>query len=436
MSSSRADALIRDWRERFRKDALAASVVASLKGRADEIWLGAFNLLQRESPEYRNAVDDEFTKESKSHCGELLKTIVAIGAGRVQTAAGDTFDFVRTHAAWRARHHVPLIASLHAYRLAHRTYWEKTRDAILHGANADDALRSLTMLSDFWIELFDHVGAVLAEAHAVEERLMGAQNTRSHVGVIDGLLRGVEPTDPEGQRLFALCGLRHAVPMTVVIVRPLGDERPGIDLEVTLRSIVRLLDQALPASRFGKIVDMRDGEVVAIICSDGDTGRKVLQALRRSGFARRTGHEHPVAVGVGLDVPGVSDIPRPLEEARLALEFASETQPLMHFADIELPEFLIRRADRAAVRLVPAWARRLGATGDEQARELRRTLRAFADCSFNVKQTAARLRVHINTAYFRLNRINTLTGVNPRTYEGTSLLLTALRLLETHPGNA
>jgi sugar diacid utilization regulator len=102
--------------------------------------------------------------------------------------------------------------------------------------------------------------------------------------------------------------------------------------------------------------------------------------------------------------------------------------------NIDLPEFLIRRADTAAVRLIPAWARQLGAAGDDQARELRRTLRAFADCSFNVKQTAGRLRVHINTVYFRLNRINTLTGVNPRTYEGTSLLLTALRLLETHPG--
>jgi sugar diacid utilization regulator len=40
-----------------------------------------------------------------------------------------------------------------------------------------------------------------------------------------------------------------------------------------------------------------------------------------------------------------------------------------------------------------------------------------------------------NTVYFRLNRIKKLTGVDARTYAGTSLLLTALRLSEVH-GNA
>jgi DNA-binding PucR family transcriptional regulator len=47
-----------------------------------------------------------------------------------------------------------------------------------------------------------------------------------------------------------------------------------------------------------------------------------------------------------------------------------------------------------------------------------------------VKQAARRLGVHTNTVYFRLKRINELTGVDPPTYAGTSLLLTALRLLE------
>jgi sugar diacid utilization regulator len=40
--------------------------------------------------------------------------------------------------------------------------------------------------------------------------------------------------------------------------------------------------------------------------------------------------------------------------------------------------------------------------------------------------------VHTNTVYFRLNRIKKLIGVDARTYAGTSLLLTALRLSEIH----
>src|ERR1700719_4061651 len=190
MSNPRADTLIRQWSERFRKDPLASRVVAGLRGRSDEIWQSTFELLQRESPEYRNSVDDEFTQESKSHCNELLRTIIVIAAGRTTKSDGDIFAFVRSHAEWRARHGVPLIASLHAYRLAHRTYWGITREALLRHAGKKAALLTMTMLSDFWIELFDHVGAVLAEAHAVEERLTAAQNTRTFVALVDGLLGG------------------------------------------------------------------------------------------------------------------------------------------------------------------------------------------------------------------------------------------------------
>ena len=104
----------------------------------------------------------------------------------------------------------------------------------------------------------------------------------------------------------------------------------------------------------------------------------------------------------------------------------------MHFSDIDLPEYLLRRADDAAFRLIPEWARHFGPDGDGQSRELARTVRAFADSNFKVKQSAQRLGVHTNTVYFRLNRIKKLTGVDARTYAGTSLLLTALRLSEIH----
>src|ERR1700736_6880716 len=100
MPTLQADTLIREWGERFRKGPLASSVVSALRGRSDEIWHSTFQLLQRESPEYRNSVDDEFTKESKSHCNELLKMIVAVAARRVAQGCADPFDFVRTHAEW------------------------------------------------------------------------------------------------------------------------------------------------------------------------------------------------------------------------------------------------------------------------------------------------------------------------------------------------
>jgi hypothetical protein len=436
MSRARSDALISQWSERFRRDALAAGVVLALRERSDEIWQHAFELLKRESPEYRNAVDEEFTQESKAHCNELLRMIVAIAAAKVKQSGADPFDFVRTHAAWRARHQVPLIASLHAYRLAHRTYSEITRDALLRHGKTEAVIHSLTMLSDFWIQLFDHVGAVLAEAHAVEDGLIVAQGTRSYASLIDDLLRGIEPKDAEAQRLCGVCGIRSGAPIAIAVVRPQQPVNGGhVDDEVTLRSFVRLVDQMLPPAVFGRLVDIRNNEVTAVVCSESGTARAVLQTLRRSGFAKRAGNGHAARVGLSSDVVDIPQIPRAVDEARIALEFANAARPLMHFSDIDLPEFLIRRADVHAARLIPDWVRHFDPAKDDQSRELMRTIRIFADCSLNVKQTAQRLNVHTNTVYFRLNRIDKLSGVDPRTYSGISTLLTAVRFLEIHGGS-
>ena len=63
-----------------------------------------------------------------------------------------------------------------------------------------------------------------------------------------------------------------------------------------------------------------------------------------------------------------------------------------------------------------------------QAAPLARTLDAFAAADLNVKACARRLGLHTNTIYHRLNRVQGLTGVDPRTYHGLSQLMMALML--------
>ena len=431
MANADADRLVRRWGERFRKDRLAAGVLIGLRERSDDIWRHAFELLQRESPEYRNAVDAHFAAESKAHCNELLRTIIAIAAAETRRSTRDPFDFVRMHAQWRARHRVPLVASLHAYRIAHRTYSEISQDALAQHGAPKDVVRAQRLLSDFWIELFDHVGRVLADAHAAEDALMVAQQTRSDVRLIDDLLRGVVPADRVLQQLCTLCGIRPGAALAVAVARPLarvnGD---AVDREVALRSLARLFEQTLSPTVFGKLIDVRDGQVTAILCGDEDTGRTLLQALRRGGFAKRVGNGHAAGVGISRDVAEVAELPQALEEAQTAIEFASAQQPFMPFSDIPLPDLLVRRADRIAVRLIPAWAHQLNSAKDRQSCDLVHTIRVFADCNFNVKHTAQLLGVHTNTVYFRLNRLKKVSSVDPRTYAGASTILTALRLLE------
>lgn len=421
------DSMVRRWTERFKQSPLARETVTELKGRAQEIWRGTFELLRKESPEYRNAVDDEFTQESKSHCGELLDTIVGIAAGR--SFGTDPFAFVRRHAEWRAQHQVPLVASLHAYRLAHKTYWTVTREPLNAHRKQKEALRSLSVLSEFWIELFEAVGAVLEEAHAAEEARIFAQNTQAHAQLIEELLAGIEPTGTETRQLLTLCGIRAGTKLCVAVVRRLaglGGHSDGrhLDTEVANRSMVRLLNQVVPSSQFGKLVALRNAEVVLIAASAAGPAQGVAKILSRNGFNRRA----PVAAcGIGLEKETIASLPEALEEARLAVDLTNESRPLIRFSDIDLTEFVTRGAGRTATRLIPEWLRDSHRNGSE--RELVATIRAFADCSLNVKETAAKLGVHTNTVYFRLNQVKDRTGVDPRTFAGLSTLITALRIL-------
>src|SRR5215813_3987586 len=155
--------------------------------------------------------------QSRSHCGELLETIIAIAAGRLKNS--DPFAFVRKHAEWRARHQVPLVASLHAYRLAHKTYWGITRETLAKQAKRKETLHALTILSDFWIELFEVVGAVLEEAHISEEARVVAENTRAYTALIDDLLAGNEPARADARQLRLLCGLRPGMKMAIAVIR-------------------------------------------------------------------------------------------------------------------------------------------------------------------------------------------------------------------------
>ena len=78
-----------------------------------------------------------------------------------------------------------------------------TRSAVLKHAKHAEAIAGLSTLSDFWLGLFDVVGASLTEADAVEEKLVTAQSARVHVALVDDLLRGVIPRNTEAQRICA-----------------------------------------------------------------------------------------------------------------------------------------------------------------------------------------------------------------------------------------
>jgi sugar diacid utilization regulator len=132
-----------------------------------------------------------------------------------------------------------------------------------------------------------------------------------------------------------------------------------------------------------------------------------------------------------MDTSEIRTLPLACQEAERAVEFTCTDRPVMHFGEIDLMEFLVRRPDAAAQRLIPTWAGRLKEADGSKSGALSRTIRQFAACDLNVKRTARDLNLHTNTVYFRLNHVRKLTGIDPRSYLGLSLLLTTLQMINT-----
>ena len=60
-----------------------------------------------------------------------------------------------------------------------------------------------------------------------------------------------------------------------------------------------------------------------------------------------------------------------------------------------------------------------------------RILKVLYACNGSIQQTAQQLFLHKNTLQYKLNKLYTLTGINPRTAEGTALYYLAIAFNET-----
>jgi hypothetical protein len=432
----RANMLIRDWETRLHANALATQILGTLNERKSEVERCALDGLQRENPQFERANSKQFREEALGHCNDILQLMLAIAAAKASLLGPDPFYFVEVHAVRRARQQFPLAGSLNAYRLAHKGYWEVMRNSVSQSpASEIDKTDCLMILSEFLLEFFDRISGIMTDAYIAEEKFMIGRHTRAHVALIEDLLHGRQPGNLEAQTLCERCGIRSGASIAVAIARVshLGNGAP-FDRSGTLERLSDFLHQALAAPAFGKLIDIRKDEVLAIIAGGADISKRVLEAFGAIAAELKAELNDLAGIGISLDATEISALPQAYQEAERAVEFAKADRPIMHFANIDLMEFLVRRPDAAALRLIPDWAGRFMDIDSGKSGELSRTISQFADCNFNVKRTARLLDLHTNTVYFRLNRIRELTGIDPRSYSGLSLLLTTVRMLNAGAG--
>jgi carbohydrate diacid regulator len=148
-------------------------------------------------------------------------------------------------------------------------------------------------------------------------------------------------------------------------------------------------------------------------------GRDLLQRLREeTGTA--------LSVGIGRYHPGILGLSRSYQDARVALrlgrQFNGQNQ-VYCLDDLGIAAFIGVADERTKIEL----ALHLLSPLDNES-ELINTLRVFFDEDCALSSTARRLCIHRNTLTYRLEKITSLTGLDPRRFDEAVQIRLALLL--------
>ncbi|MDA0162125.1 helix-turn-helix domain-containing protein [Solirubrobacter ginsenosidimutans] len=337
-------------------------IADALAARQAEIGRAIARRVVDEIPEYARAPEDvleDLLAGATATVGLLARAF----EGNLNRA---DLAVIRDLAARRVHQGVSLEAFLHAYRVALFAYW----DACAEEATRADLSRDESLdLAKRALDAMDLMTSQAAEGYLREEARLRVESGRQARDAIERMLSGRPPGD-----------IRLPAAPFVTIVGQATDE--------AARDALR---ERLPRA----LIARREDEIV-IVATAADATRAALE---------QRGH-----FGVSLPASDYTGIRQAYREASLARGYATGARPIVALAELSAFECLLVGADattRAVIAAKPS-------LDDEDAA----TVEAFAAADLNVSRAAAALHVHPNTVRYRLERIATETGHDPRTFSG------------------
>ncbi len=401
-------------------------VAAGLKTDAGRVREEVYDLVVSEVPAFSGSGNPDVLPELKRHIEQHIEEACRLLGG----ARAANLDFVRDHAHRRAEQKFPLDALLGAYRCLHKVFLRRIRDDAL-GAAPESAhvRRVVAAVTDFTIEYTGAIGTLCTAEYVHQTRMLAEAEGDRRTELLNMLLRGYDESDNRAAQLLRRAGYLEQRQSFCVVVARSVDPRE-MENRPRAQRMADALSQALRNMPVRALISVRDNLVVAVISGtrrqSGWTAPQSLLAERIYPPLRSVG---PAAlIGLSSDAPSTSHIPRALDEARIALDFASVAERVTSYSQIPLLHMLVRVARDNVRSAVPAWLDDFVAADRKSHRSLRKTLRAYADNNMNVLQTAKALSIQPNTIYARLQRIDDITGKNALGYHALTELLLAMEL--------
>ena len=398
---------------------LAAPAAAALDKTGTELARRLYEAIVEHVAAFSASGNPELLPDLERHAQEHGAELHRLLGG---AAVGD-FEFVRAHAHRRATQRFPLEALLQAYRCV--------QVALRHLARSSTPIASLrgqeTALDGLAAEYASAVSLVAAAAYVDQIRVIAEAEGDRRSELLNILISGYDEANTRVARLLKRAGyLEQRLSFCVAQVQstdPLEMENPPRAqriCEAILESVATLPARALVGVR-GKLVTAVFSDVRRVSGWTAPQARladRILPRLLTLGPS--------VLIGLSSDQPSTAFIPRGIQEATLALDFASVGERVVSFSALPIRRLLIHRGADYVQAALPPWLARLREADAKSAGTLVTSLRALADADMNVQRAARELGIHANTLYARLQRVAELTGLDAQRYHDlTHLLLVA-----------
>ena len=378
--------------------------------------------VRAEIPAFTATGNPEIMPQLAQHASEIVQEVLRLfDNGEV----GD-FQYVRAHAHLRAEQHFPLEATLHAYRCSQKTLSRWLREIVVD-SKLSSSESPVSAIADFVIEYINAVSAIMTLEYVVHAQALAEAEGDLHSELLNTLLSGYDESDARIAQLLKRSGyLEQRQSYCIVIAQ--SANAAEMQNPARAQRIVSAITEAVSGTSIRVLAGIRNDLVTAILSDkrrqsgwtapQADLTKRILPRLLVLGPA--------VLIGISSDHPSTSFLQKALQEATIAIDFASVSKRVVRFGDLPLRDLLIRRGSDYVRSAQPAWTDDFSIANSKANGALIQTLRAVADADLNIQKAARILAKHPNTVYLRIQRIKELTGLDGQHYHNLNELLLAV----------
>ena len=408
-----------------------AQLAASVENALPDLVPAAVEAIWQQVPAYAASHDDQLRADVGVHVAAVFRVFLDGLAGRRDASRAD-FAITREQATRRVAQGISLADFLQAFRIGQLTLWQ----GIITAAGDDPAARdgALSVVAQL-MQVIELGSTVAGEAYVQAQQHALAEGDRVRRDLLEDLLARQDTRAGPGQAVLRAAGLSPGRRLLVASAAPAGEPAGGDEAGPPglpeLPDVAAALRGSFGGHGLGLTV-VRHDEIVGIAPVAGGRAEPAVASLTRvcAGLARQGMR---LAVGVSTVHAGLPEIPEAYAEARAARDGLGAGAGVLALPLLTSFDYLVLRDDETARRLIRPEVRRFVAEDAAAGGALIATLAAYAACDLNARTAARQLHLHVNTAYYRLDRIAERTGCDLRRFADVMELLIAVRLLGATP---